>query len=46
MAGKNLKQYLEKIEKDLQKDDDYRNRVSNVKIHKFYVSFGQNTIFG
>ena len=38
MAGKNLKQYLEKIEKDLQKDDDYRNKVSNVKIHKFYVS--------
>lgn len=38
MAGQKLKTYLEKIENDLQKDDNYRNKVSNVKIHKFYVS--------
>ena len=38
MARKNLEDFLKKLEKELDKDNDYRKLVSDVKAHQFYIS--------
>ena len=39
MATKDLKVFLQKIEKDLRRtSEEYRKQVSDVKVHTFYLS--------
>lgn len=38
MAKKNLETFLKKLEKELDKDNEYRKLVSDVKAHQFYIT--------